>query len=89
MPMAVTHDSRPVLERVPDLGDAPPGSPEERALAALWESEPGWRGWLGTVDHKRIGLRYIVTAFAFLLLGGVERRCSRPRSTTRCSRCTA
>ncbi|MBU9345188.1 cytochrome c oxidase subunit I [Burkholderia multivorans] len=70
--MAVTHDSRPVLERVPDLGDAPPGSPDERALAALWESEPGWRGWLGTVDHKRIGLRYIVTAFAFLLLGGVE-----------------
>ena len=36
------------------------------------ESAPGWRGWLGTVDHKRIGLRYIVTAFAFLLLGGVE-----------------
>ena len=57
---------------MPDLGDAPPGSAHERALAALWESAPGWRGWLGTVDHKRIGLRYIVTAFAFLLLGGVE-----------------
>ncbi|WP_275922663.1 cytochrome c oxidase subunit 3, partial [Burkholderia sola] len=47
-------------------------STHERVLAELWESEPGWRGWLGTVDHKRIGLRYIVTAFVFLLLGGVE-----------------
>ncbi|MGK8205967.1 cytochrome c oxidase subunit I [Burkholderia cenocepacia] len=71
--MATVHDTRPPpLDRVPDLGEAPPGSPHERALAELWESAPGWRGWLGTVDHKRIGLRYIVTAFAFLLLGGVE-----------------
>ncbi|EKS9797953.1 MULTISPECIES: cytochrome c oxidase subunit I [Burkholderia] len=69
--MAIARDL-PAPARVPDLGDAPPGSAHERALAALWESAPGWRGWLGTVDHKRIGLRYIVTAFAFLLLGGVE-----------------
>ncbi|CAG9260754.1 Cytochrome c oxidase polypeptide I [Burkholderia cepacia] len=70
--MAIARDTPPPLSRVPDLGEAPPGSPHERALAELWESAPGWRGWLGTVDHKRIGLRYIVTAFAFLLLGGVE-----------------
>ena len=38
----------------------------------LWESAPGWRGWLSTVDHKTIGLRYLVTAFIFLLMGGVE-----------------
>ncbi|GBH24405.1 cytochrome c oxidase subunit I [Burkholderia vietnamiensis] len=70
--MAVARDTRPALSRVPDLGDAPPGSKPGRAPAGLWESAPGWRGWLGTVDHKRIGIRYIVTAFAFLLLGGVE-----------------
>ena len=29
-------------------------------------------GWLSTVDHKEYGKRYIVTAFAFLLLGGIE-----------------
>ncbi|GLU32063.1 cytochrome c oxidase subunit I [Trinickia caryophylli] len=44
----------------------------ERRLAAIWEARPGWRGMLSTVDHKTIGLRYLVTAFAFLLLGGVE-----------------
>ena len=41
-------------------------------LQQIWETEPGIRGWFSTVDHKEIGLRYIVTAFVFLLLGGVE-----------------
>ena len=29
-------------------------------------------GWITTVDHKRIGILYGVTAFAFFLLGGIE-----------------
>jgi cytochrome c oxidase subunit I+III len=41
-------------------------------LQRMWETEPGLRGWLSSVDHKEIGKRYILTAFAFLLLGGVE-----------------
>ncbi|HVU19177.1 MAG TPA: cytochrome c oxidase subunit I [Rhizomicrobium sp.] len=41
-------------------------------LRRLWETEPGIIGWLSTVDHKEIGIRYIVTAFAFLIVGGVE-----------------
>jgi len=41
-------------------------------LQRIWETQPGIRGWFSTVDHKEIGLRYIVTAFVFLLLGGVE-----------------
>jgi len=46
---------------------------EQRArLLPLWETSPGIKGFLGTVDHKQIGIRYIVTAFVFLLLGGVE-----------------
>src|SRR5680860_1043664 len=32
----------------------------------------GWWSWITTVDHKRIGLLYGVSAFFFLLLGGVE-----------------
>jgi hypothetical protein len=40
------------LSRVPEVGFAPIGSPAERRLAELWESAPGWRGWLSTVDHK-------------------------------------
>jgi cytochrome c oxidase subunit I len=33
---------------------------------------PGWIGWLRTTDHKRIGVLYLTTAFAFMVLGGVE-----------------
>jgi cytochrome c oxidase subunit I+III len=41
-------------------------------LGAIWEGEAGVRGWFSTVDHKVIGIRYIVTAFAFLIAGGIE-----------------
>ncbi|MDQ6857576.1 MAG: cytochrome c oxidase subunit I [Chloroflexota bacterium] len=43
-----------------------------RQLRDLWESLPNELGWIGTVDHKRIGTRYIVTGFVFFVLGGVE-----------------
>ena len=32
----------------------------------------GLKSWLTTTDHKRIGLLYFWTAFAFFLVGGVE-----------------
>jgi cytochrome c oxidase subunit 1 len=32
----------------------------------------GWWSWVTTVDHKRIGILYGVTAFVFLLIGGIE-----------------
>ncbi len=32
----------------------------------------GWWGWVVTVDHKRIGVLYGVTAFTFFLVGGVQ-----------------
>ena len=38
-------------------------------MQELWETEPGLKGFFGTVDHKEIGIRYIVTAFVFLALG--------------------
>jgi len=41
-------------------------------LEAIWGAEPGLKGWLSSVDHKEIGKRYILTAFAFLILGGLE-----------------
>jgi cytochrome c oxidase subunit I+III len=43
-----------------------------RKLQKLWESKPGVVGWLSSVDHKEIGIRYIVTAFAFMAAGGIE-----------------
>src|SRR5436190_10849942 len=32
----------------------------------------GWLKWLGTTDHKRIGVMYIVASFMFFLIGGSE-----------------
>ncbi len=60
--------------RVLDLphSDAP-------ATAGVWS-------WITTVDHKRIGILYGVTAFGFFLLGGIEAliirlQLARPAST--------
>jgi cytochrome c oxidase subunit I len=48
---------------------------EQSELAALllrlWRTPSGWLGSLTSVDHKVIGRRYILTAFAFLILGGL------------------
>lgn len=41
-------------------------------LTAIWETPKTLWGWFATVDHKKIGVRYLVTAFLFLLIGGVE-----------------
>ena len=32
----------------------------------------GWRSWLFTVDHKKLGIMYGVAAFAFFIVGGIE-----------------
>jgi len=34
--------------------------------------ETGWTSWFTTVDHKKIGILYMVTTFVFFILGGVE-----------------
>lgn len=65
--MAIANYDRPL-----DLEYVRPQSKVERDLARIWESEPGLWGWLTTVDHKELGKRYIVTAFLFLLAGGIE-----------------
>jgi cytochrome c oxidase subunit I len=40
-------------------------------LLRLWRTPSGWLGRLTSVDHKVIGRRYILTSFAFLVLGGL------------------
>jgi cytochrome c oxidase subunit 1 len=47
------------------------GNPE---IAARGYKDPprGWLTWLSTVDHKKIGILYMVTALVFFCLGGVE-----------------
>ena len=67
----MTHDpSASLLSRVPEIGEV--NTALEDRLNKIWEEKPGWRGFLSTVDHKTIGLRYLVTAFLFMLAGGIE-----------------
>ncbi len=41
-------------------------------LDKVWEEEPGLIGFITTVNHKRIGRRYLVTAAFFFMLAGFE-----------------
>jgi cytochrome c oxidase subunit 1 len=41
-------------------------------LESVPHAESGWWSWVTTVDHKRIGALYGVTAFIFFLIGGLE-----------------
>ena len=43
----------------------------DRILARTWGTGRGFFARLSTVDHKIVGRRYMVTAFAFLILGGL------------------
>ena len=45
---------------------------EREELERTWARPRGLRGWFTDTDHKAIALRYIVTAFIFFLLGGIE-----------------
>ncbi|HEY7440151.1 MAG TPA: cytochrome c oxidase subunit I [Acidimicrobiia bacterium] len=42
----------------------------EHELEEKWTDEPGIPGFFNTVDHKRIGIRYIYTAFIFFFAAG-------------------
>jgi len=52
---------------------APAWEAKERAeLARTWHEREGFLGRVVSVDHKTIGRRYIITAFGFFFLGGIE-----------------
>ncbi len=52
------------------LQDPPATLPEPEAEVEHHQA-PGLLGWLTTTDHKAIGISYMVTSFAFFLLGGL------------------
>ena len=45
---------------------------ERRRFFSRPTARTGWWGWLTTVDHKKIGILYGVTSFAFFIIGGVQ-----------------
>ncbi|MBX6356787.1 MAG: cytochrome c oxidase subunit I [Micromonosporaceae bacterium] len=59
------------------VAQQPPAGAEARAqleerLERHWGERPSLRSWFTTVDHKRIGRRYVVTAAVYFTLAGVE-----------------
>ena len=47
-------------------------SPDQQArLQRAWGDEPGFYGWLKSVNHKTIGRRFIVTAMCFFAAAGI------------------
>lgn len=42
-----------------------------REFEAIWGTPRGWRGVFSTVNHSTLGIRLMVTAFVFFLIGGV------------------
>ena len=66
-PKRLAGEKPPIVRDGPDLT----GPELADRLDATWARPRGLIGWLATVDHKEIGIRYIVTALAFLALGGL------------------
>ena len=51
-------------------GQARVGSPI--GVFARPKTKTGWRSWVTTVDHKKIGIMYGAAALVFFLVGGIE-----------------
>jgi cytochrome c oxidase subunit I+III len=46
--------------------------PDEEMLTRTWSPPPGIRGFFMVVNYRTLGMRFIVTGFIFLLLGGIQ-----------------
>ena len=64
-----------ITEKTPlEIGPGDTARYAERPLGVFTRPQlgRGWRDWLSTVDHKRIGILYGVSAMFFFVVGGVE-----------------
>jgi cytochrome c oxidase subunit I+III len=78
--MTATSSPREVPRERDEPRDLPTGSGAPDApdndlaprLEKTWSAPAGLWGWLTDVSHTRIARRYLVTAFVFFALGGIE-----------------
>jgi cytochrome c oxidase subunit 1 len=66
--MAIIEAPEPLA--LPSGVPSPTGSPI--GVFGRPGASTGWRSWVTSVDHKRIGIMYGCTAIFFFLIGGVE-----------------
>jgi cytochrome c oxidase subunit 1 len=48
------------------------GAPTDLGVFTRPRTNSGWRAWVTTVDHKKIGIMYGATALFFFMIGGAE-----------------
>src|SRR3954469_10002751 len=65
-----------IVERPSDVlalpsGQAPRSSPRLGVFTRPTATK-GWRSWVTTVDHKKIGIMYGASALFFFVIGGLE-----------------
>src|SRR5688572_328416 len=64
-----------IVERPSDTLALPSGAPKVHNALGVFQrprATTGWRSWVSTVDHKKIGIMYGASALVFLVIGGVE-----------------
>jgi cytochrome c oxidase subunit 1 len=71
-----------IIERPPDTADRSEaeraGAPDVATASSSFGylrrpvQTTGWRSWVFTVDHKKIGVMYGVAAMVFFVVGGIE-----------------
>ncbi|MYE67584.1 MAG: cytochrome ubiquinol oxidase subunit I, partial [Acidimicrobiia bacterium] len=66
----MTTTSEPPLQLTAGVQLVRPSS--SLGVLARPKGDTGWKSWLFTVDHKRIGIMYGAAALVFLVIGGIE-----------------
>src|SRR5918993_3740466 len=64
-----------IVERPTDVLALPSGATTARnplGVFARPRATTGWRSWVSTVDHKKIGIMYGASSLVFLVIGGLE-----------------
>ena len=64
-----------IVERPSDVLALPSGGSVTRSPLGVFarpRAKTGWRSWVTTVDHKKIGIMYGASALVFLVIGGIE-----------------
>ncbi len=62
-----------MAEATADLRAPSPGAdqPYLPKIERTWTGPPGFFGWFTRVNHKNMGLRFMVTSMVFFVLSGV------------------
>jgi cytochrome c oxidase subunit 1 len=64
-----------IVERPTDVLALPAGNGVARSPLGVFarpRAKTGWRAWVSTVDHKKIGIMYGASSLFFFIIGGVE-----------------